>query len=436
MKVFKFGGASVKDTDAVRNVAKILRNYSHDNLVVVVSAMGKTTNALEKVVAAWHTKSPELSGHLLEVVNYHKTLADELFPDSNHPIHSELGTLFGQLEAILDNNCPDNFDHAYDMVVSFGELFSTTIVHQFLQGAGLNSNFYDARNLIRTDDTYREGKVDWAETAILVNKSLLPLLALPQKQIAITQGFIAGTPEGETTTLGREGSDYSAAIFAFILGAEEMIIWKDVPGLLNADPKYFSITERLANISYREAIELSYYGATIIHPKTIKPLQNKDIPLRVKSFVNPEGEGSLIYHDTSSDNLIPSFIFKVNQTLISISPRDFSFIDELNLSEILGIFARLNIHIHMMQNSALSFSVCIDTNELRLRQLFAELVHKFKIRYNTGLELITILHYDQSTIDRILQDNKTVLLEMRSRLTAQLVVRPIISISKTTKNAL
>jgi aspartate kinase len=427
MKVFKFGGASVKDADAVRNVAKILRNYSRDNLVVVVSAMGKTTNALEKVVAAWHAESPELSGYVQEVVNYHETITTALFPDSNHSIHASFRTLLRQLQAILASDHPDNFDYAYDQVVSFGELFSTAIVHHFLQSEGLDSNLYDARKLIRTDDTYREGKVDWAETAILINKTLLPIFALPREQIALTQGFIGSSPEGHTTTLGREGSDYSAAIFAYMLEAEEMIIWKDVPGLLNADPKYFSITERLANISYREAIELSYYGATIIHPKTLKPLQNKDIPLRVKSFVNPEGEGSLIYHDTSSDSLIPSFIFKVNQTLLSISPRDFSFIDERNLSEILGIFARLNIHIHLMQNSALSFSVCMDNNERRLIQLYEELGHKFKIRYNTGLELITIRHYDQATIDRVLEDNKIVLLEMRTRLTAQLVVRPIFS---------
>lgn len=430
MKVFKFGGASVKDADAVRNVAKILRNYNLDNLVVVVSAMGKTTNALEKVVAAWYAKSPELSGNMQEVANYHKTIATELFPDSNHPIHVGLRKLFGQLQAILDNKCSDNFDYAYDQVVSFGELFSTAILHHFLKDEGLNNNLFDARELIRTDETYREGKVDWAETAILINKTLLPLFALPQKQIVLTQGFIGSSREGYATTLGREGSDFSAAIFAYTLDAEEMIIWKDVPGLLNADPKYFSLTEILASISYREAIELSYYGATIIHPKTIKPLQNKDIPLRVKSFVNPDGEGSLIYHDTSGDSPIPSFIFKVNQTLVSISPRDFSFIDELNLSKILGIFASLNIHIHLMQNSALSFSVCMDANEHRLKQLFEALVHKFKIRYNTGLELITILHYDQATIDRILQDNKTVLLDMRTRHTAQLVVRPVVSHSE------
>jgi len=426
MKVLKFGGASVKDAEAVRNVARILRNHCHDNLVVVVSAMGKTTNALEKVVAAWHAESPELSGYIKEVANYHETIAARLFPDTNHPIHAGLRTLLGQLQVILDRDHTDNFDYAYDQVVSFGELFSTAIVHHFLQSEGLNSNLYDARNLIRTDDTYREGKVDWAETAILINKTLLPIFALPQKQVVLTQGFIGRNPEGYTTTLGREGSDYSAAIFAYTLEATEMIIWKDVPGLLNADPKYFSITERLASISYREAIELSYYGATIIHPKTIKPLQNKDIPLRVKSFLNPEGEGSLIYRDTSSDSLIPSFIFKVNQTLLSISPRDFSFIDEHNLSEILGIFARLNIHIHLMQNSALSFSVCMDDNERRLKRLFEDLGHKFKIRYNTGLELITIRHYNQATIDRVLQDDKTVLLDMRTRHTAQLVVRPVI----------
>lgn len=435
MKVFKFGGASVKDADAVRNVASILKKYDNDNLVVVVSAMGKTTNALEKVAAAWHAKQPDLSDLLEEVARYHKAITATLFPDASHPIHSTLKALLGQVQAVLDGDCSDDFDHGYDQVVSFGELFSTAIVHHFLLGEGLNSNLFDARKLIRTDDTYREGVVDWAGTAILINKTLLPVFALPRKQIALTQGFIGSTSEGLTTTLGREGSDYSAAIFAYTLEAEEMIIWKDVPGLLNADPKYFSVTERLACISYREAIELSYYGATIIHPKTLKPLQNKNIPLRVKSFMNPEGEGSLIYHDTSGDSLIPSFIFKVNQTLLSISPRDFSFIDESNLSEILGIFARHNIHIHLMQNSALSFSVCMDTDERRLKKLFGDLNHKFKLRYNSGLELITIRHYDQETINRVLEDDKTVLLDMRSRLTAQLVVRPGISNSGPAVNA-
>ena len=427
MKVFKFGGASVKDSDAVRNVAAILKNYSNDNLVVVVSAMGKTTNALEKVVAAWHSKSSEIPHNLQEVSDYHEKITQALFPDTTHPIHTGFRTLLAQLQAVLNKDCPENFDFAYDQVVSYGELFSTVILNHFLQSEGLKSNLHDARKLIRTDDNYREGKVDWAETAILINKTLLPIFSMPDKQIVLTQGFIGSDSKGHTTTLGREGSDYSAAIFAYTLVADEMIIWKDVPGLLNADPKYFSITEMLASISYREAIELSYYGATIIHPKTLKPLQNKDIPLRVKSFVNPEGEGSLIYHDTSGDSLIPSFIFKVNQTLLSISPRDFSFIDERNLSEILGIFARLNIHIHLMQNSALSFSVCMDNDERRLKQLFEELGHKFKIRYNTGLELITIRHFDQATIDRVLEDDKTVLLDMRTRLTAQLVVKPAVS---------
>lgn len=426
MKVFKFGGASVKDADAVRNVAKILNIYNQDNLVVVVSAMGKTTNALEKVVTAWYDNSPELSAYLQAVADYHGSIASSLFPDPGHPIHEDLTALLLQLQAVVACDQPENFDWAYDQVVSFGELFSTSIVHHFLQHEGLNSHLFDARKLIRTDDTYREAKVDWAETAMLINKALLPLFTLPLKMIALTQGFIGCSSEGYTTTLGREGSDYSAAIFAYTLEAEEMIIWKDVPGLLNADPKYFSVTEKLASISYREAIELSYYGATIIHPKTIKPLQNKDIPLRVKSFVEPEGEGSLIYHDAAGDSLIPSFIFKVDQTLISISPRDFSFIDELNLSEILGIFARLHIHINLMQNSALSFSLCIDHHERKLKQLFAELSHNFKIRYNTGLELITIRHFDQATIDRVLEDDKIVLLDMRTRVTAQLVVRPAV----------
>jgi aspartate kinase len=281
--------------------------------------------------------------------------------------------------------------------------------------------------MIRTDGNWREGKVDWETSERLIREKTGIFLknTATKPAIVLTQGFLGSTAEGFTTTLGREGSDYSAAIYAYALDAEEMVIWKDVPGLLNADPKYFSVTEKLASISYREAIELSYYGATIIHPKTIKPLQNKDIPLRIKSFVHPEEEGSIIHQDTASDSLIPSFIFKVDQVLISIIPKDFSFIDELSLSEILAVFAHNSIHISLMQNSAISFSVCVDNNERKLSQLFDELGKNYKIRYNTGLELITIRHYDQATIDRVMEDGKSILLEMKSRLTAQFVVRNI-----------
>ncbi|MEI8046110.1 MAG: aspartate kinase [Bacteroidota bacterium] len=425
LKVFKFGGASVKDADSVRNVAEILQKNAPEKLVVIVSAMGKTTNALEKVLTAWYENDERLNAFLQEVISYHEVIIKALFPDKNHPVYFKTDLLFGELEGNLSTLPSLNYDFDYDQIVCFGELISTTIISEFLISEGFNCRWFDVRDLIRTDETWREGKVEWETTGSQIKSKVSGFLNSTESKpvIALTQGFLGATAEGATTTLGREGSDYTASVFAFALQAGEMVIWKDVPGLLNADPKYFSITEKLASISYREAIELAYYGATVIHPKTIKPLQNKDIPLRIKSFVDPLSEGTLIHHNTSADSLIPSFIFKVNQVLISISARDFSFIDEQSLSEILAVFASNSIHISLMQNSAISFSVCVDFNDRRLSQLFEALEKDYKVRYNTGLELITIRHYDQATIDRVLEDGKTVLLEMRSRLTAQFVVK-------------
>ncbi len=427
LKVFKFGGASVKNADSVRNVAAILKKHSPEKLVVIVSAMGKTTNALEKVLNAWYESDERLSSLTLEVINYHQVIINALFPDKNHPVYFKADLLFGELEGHLSTPPSLNYDFDYDQLVSIGELISTTIISEYLLSEGFNCQWFDVRELIQTDTTWREGRVNWETTESLIREHVSGFLENSKSKpaIAITQGFLGATPDGATITLGREGSDFTAAIFAYALNAKEMVIWKDVPGLLNADPKYFSVTEILSSISYREAIELSYYGATVIHPKTIKPLQNKDIPLRIKSFIDPVGEGSLIHQSTSTDSLIPSFIFKVDQVLISISPRDFSFINEQSLSNILAVFANNSIHISLMQNSAISFSVCVDHNERRLSQLFKALKTEYKVRYNTGLELITIRHYDQVTIDRVLEDGKTVLLEMRSRLTAQFVVRPI-----------
>jgi aspartate kinase len=426
LKVFKFGGGSVKDADSVRNVATILRKYSPEKVVVILSAMGKTTNALEKVLNAWYERDERLHTFIQDVINYHEGIITSLFPDKNHPVYFKTDLLFGELEGHLHTSPSLDYDFDYDQVVSFGELISTLIVSEFLVSESFNCQWFDVRELIKTDDTWREGKVDWETTESQIREQVSDFLddSKGKPAIALTQGFLGAATDGATVTLGREGSDYTAAIFAHALHAEEMVIWKDVPGLLNADPKYFSVTERLASISYREAIELAYYGATVIHPKTIKPLQNKDIPLRIKSFVDPDSEGTIITQNTSADSHIPSFIFKVNQVLISISPRDFSFIDEQSLSEILAVFADNSIHISLMQNSAISFSVCVDHNERRLSQLFEALGKEYKVRYNTGLELITIRHYDQATIDRVLEDGKTVLLEMRSRLTAQFVVRP------------
>lgn len=426
IKVFKFGGASVKDADSVRNVATILRKYASEKLLVIVSAMGKTTNALEKILHAWYENDERLGTYIQEMIEYHQGIVTALFPDKLHPVYFKTDLLYGELEGHLNTPPVLNYDFDYDQVVGMGELISTTIINEFLLGEGFNCRWFDVRDMIRTDSGWREGKVDWKTSEKQIREQVGAYFNRSDSKpsIALTQGFLGSTAEGFTTTLGREGSDYSAAIFAYALNAQEMVIWKDVPGLLNADPKYFSITEKLARISYREAIELSYYGATIIHPKTIKPLQNKAIPLRIKSFVHPDEDGSIIHQDTASDSLIPSFIFKVDQVLISIIPKDFSFIDELSLSEILAVFAHNSIHISLMQNSAISFSVCVNNDERKLSALFDELSKNYKIRYNTGLELITIRHYDQATIDRVMEDGKTILLEMKSRLTAQFVVRP------------
>jgi len=427
LKVYKFGGASVKDAESVRNVAAILRTHAPEKLVVIVSAMGKTTNALEKVLNAWYGNDERLTAYVKEIIDYHQEIMSLLFPDKKHPVYYKTDLLFGELEGYLNSLPTLQYDFDYDQVVCFGELISTVIISEYLISEGLNCRWFDVRELISTDESWREAKVDWKTTGLQIREQIPLFLDSSETRpaIALTQGFLGATSEGATTTLGREGSDYTAAIFAYALNAGEMVIWKDVPGLLNADPKYFSVTQKLASISYREAIELSYFGATIIHPKTIKPLQNKDIPLRIKSFIQPDEDGSLIHLDTTADSLIPSFIFKVNQVLISISPRDFSFIDEQSLSEILAVFAHNSIHISLMQNSAISFSVCVDNNERNLKHLFDELGKNYKLRYNTGLELITIRHYDQATIDRVMEDGKMILLEMRSRLTAQFVARPL-----------
>ncbi len=423
MKVFKFGGASVNSADAVKNIAKILDKYSNKKVLVVVSAMGKTTNALEKLTQAYFYKSNEANVLLNEVREYHFQIIKALFNDKKHKVFSDIKIIFEELLYKLVSQPSDNYDFEYDQIVSNGELISTKIVSHYLSYKGINNQWLDAREIIKTDTTYREGKVNWQETMHKTNNLVIPFFEdiNLSRHLIITQGFIGSTLDEHAITLGREGSDYSAAIFAHSLDATEMIIWKDVPGLLNADPKFFEDTHKLDSISYHEAIELAYYGATIIHPKTIKPLQNKKIPLYVKSFLHPEKEGSIISNCKKADGWIPSFIFKQEQALISISPKDFSFIAEKNLSDIFGIFSGNKIKINLMQNSAISFSVCVDSNVNRFDTLIKALQKNYKVRYNLQLDLITIRHYDQFTIDKVV-DNRKILLEQRSRTTAQLVV--------------
>lgn len=418
MQVFKFGGASVKDAEGVINLATILRSKAPDRLVVVVSAMGKTTNLLERLLIHFFNGKDEAADVLEQARTYHIAIAQELFTDPQHPVMRAMDRLFDKLDAIIRKGPVDNFDYTYDQLVSVGELLSTTIISAYLQDQGIANTWVDARQFIATDDVYREANVDWEKTRQQIRAGIPPLL---EQGIVITQGFIGGTPDGATTTLGREGSDYSAAIFAACLDAEQVCIWKDVPGVLNADPKWFDKTELIPELSYLDAIELTYYGATVIHPKTIKPLQNQGINLQVRSFLDHDARGTLIGSPSNTLPPVPSFIFKVDQVLLSIMPRDFSFIVEDNLSHIFGLFHSHRVKINMMHNSAVSFAVSVDNVGDRLEPLLTALEGQFKVKVQYGLELITIRYYDQQTIDRVLV-GKQVIMELKDRLTCQLIV--------------
>ena len=415
MKVFKFGGASVNSTAAVKNMAKIVEQYADEPLVVVVSAMGKTTNMLEQLVPGVRPIG-EHPTQLEQIYNYHIQIVQGLFPDTNDPIYSELTRLFDQLKQ-QSSQAPSSYNYDYDQTVCFGELISTTIISHYLNSLHLENKWVDIRQVIRTDYNYREGHVDFAATQE-ASRVFDPMA----EKIYITQGFIAGTPDGHTTTLGREGSDYSASILSYCLNATSMTIWKDVPEFLNADPKYFSDTVKIEQIPYNEAIELAYYGASVIHPKTVKPIQNKNIELHIKSFVTPEAPGSVIGPFDTIQPLTPLYIFKNNQILISVLPKDFSFIAEDNLQTIFATLAELNIRVNLMQNSALSFSLCIDDNELLLEQLRQRLSSQYLLRYNRGLQLITIRYYTQHIVDTIV-GGRPILLQQRSRSTTQLLVQ-------------
>lgn len=421
MKVFKFGGASVKDAAAVRNVSHVLSLFTEDQLIVVVSAMGKSTNALEAIVEALCKQDEKEFNELVEqLYQFHLGIAGELFDEPHFTIFNELDKIIDQLRNRFNLPLSDNYDFEYDQIVSLGEVLSTLIVEAFLKEQGHHTFLADARKLIRTNHTYREGEIDWEKTQKLVNERLLP--ELKSRRIAVTQGFIGHTSEGFTTTLGREGSDFTAGILAYCANADDVTIWKDVPGMLNADPKWFDHTIKLEKISFREAIELAYYGATVIHPKTIKPLQNKGISLNVKSFLDPKAEGTVIQRSGDFDHLVPSFIFKIDQVLMSLTPKDFSFIVEENLGEIFRKLGEENVKINLMQNSALSFSIVFDgkkTNPEKLLKLFGD---NYEVRFNDHLELVTIRHYDNETIERVTVQ-KEILLEQRTRQTIRMVMK-------------
>jgi aspartate kinase len=418
MKVFKFGGASVKDAAGVRNVAEVLKHFSLDDLVIVVSAMGKTTNALEEIVWAY-TDGRDTKPLVDELQRKHGAILKEV-AEQDAMAMTVLEDHFHALRALLKQPPTQDVDHYYDQIVAFGEVWSTTIISAFLNGSGIGNTWVDARTVIRTDARYRAANIDWEVSAQQVG-GLLDRIAKKPARI-LTQGFIGGTKHGSTTTLGREGSDFSAAIFAYLLDAESVTIWKDVPGMFNADPKRFPNTRLLEHISYKEAIELSYFGASVIHPRTLQPLQRKHIPLYVRSFIDLHAPGSTISEATDHDTLIPSFIVKPNQLLVSITPRDLSFIVEENLGDIFKLFAKRNVRIDLMQNSAVAFTVAIEDTP-RSRSLIEELRNEYEVLYNEGCELLTVRHFDESTLTA-LTEGKRILIEQRSRATARYVTKP------------
>lgn len=423
VKVFKFGGASVKDSAAIQNVAEILTKYPEDSILVVISAIGKTTNKLEEVVSAYQLSDEALFLRLInDLEAFHSQILLALFSDRQRKIYQIIEAIFNQLRMRFSKPFSENYSFEYDQIVSLGEVLSSRIIDAYLTEKGFSSVWTDARSLLRTDNNYQEGNVDWKKTEELIQQNLRPLFT--HKKIIVSQGFVGHTSEGMTTTLGREGSDYTAGIFAHCMHAESVTIWKDVPGMLNADPKLFEDTVLLNQISFKEAIELSYYGASVIHPKTVKPLQNKNIPLYVKSFIKPDEKGTVIQANSDFDSLVPSYILKFDQVLYTITPKDFSFLVEENLSDIFKRLADAHAKINMMQNSALSFSILLDRKKVNPDQVLQMFSDSYHVKYNEGLELITIRHYDESTIQKVTK-NKEILVQQRTRQTARLVVKKI-----------
>jgi len=422
MKVFKFGGASVKDAAGVRNVARVLKHFAGEDILIVVSAMGKTTNALESVVWDWREGKPVLD-KVDALRQGHLKILHEVVPGFEEA-EAWLLEYFSELEELLGGTPTDNPDQDYDQIVSYGELWSTQIVSAYLSEELEVCSWMDARDLVRTDALYRSARVDWSASEELVKETFSSGEDQEAVQFpVITQGFIGATEEGFTTTLGREGSDFSAAIFAYLLDAESVTIWKDVPGMFNADPNRFPDTKLLSHISYREAIELSYFGASVIHPRTLQPLQQKHIPLYVRSFMDLDAPGSTIDDLSDNDSLIPSFIIKPKQLLISITPRDLSFMVEENLSHIFGMFAQRNVRIDLMQNSAVAFHVVVDDTP-RAHELMNELQAAYHVKYNSECELVTVRHYDEATLAK-LTAGREVLIEQHNRITSRFVVGPV-----------
>ena len=419
MRIFKFGGASVKDAEGIKNVYAVLQKVGYEDVLLVVSAMGKTTNALEVVVAAYFDKSAALQASVQEVKKYHNQILMDLFEDDKNEVFAAINQLFSELDYFLSHNKSPNYNFVYDQIVSFGELISTTILSHYMNFRNIKTTWVDVRNYIKTDATYRDAEVNWELTQKNISKNI------KKKILNITQGFVGSDENGFTTTLGREGSDYTAAIFAYCLNAESVTIWKDVPGVMNADPRYFENATLLNQISYREAIELAFYGASVIHPKTLQPLQKKEIPLYVKSFINPTLPGTSVSKGADLEPHLPCFIVKKNQLLVSLSSIDFSFIMEENISEIFALLHQFKIKVSLIQNSAISFSVCIEDKFGNFNELKTVLSKKFKVAYNENVSLYTIRHFDEKAAQTV-EIGKTVLLKQVSRETMQIVTKEVV----------
>ena len=416
MRIFKFGGASVKDAEGIHNMYRVLEQTGHEQTLIVVSAMGKTTNAFEKLIEAYFDDAKQMESQLNEIIDYHLGIMNEIFDHPKHDVFDQVKQRFDRLRTFLKNNKSPHYSFVYDQVVSTGELVSTTIITHFLNEKGITANWLDARECIQTDTSYRDANVDWARTEKAIRQKI------NTDQFYITQGFIGSDDNNFTTTLGREGSDYTAAIFAYCLNGNSVTIWKDVPGVLNADPRHFESTQLLHHISYQEAIELAFYGASVIHPKTLQPLQRKEIPLHVKSFINPSDEGTKVSKGVAIDPHIPCYIIKNNLALIKLSSLDFSFIIEKNISDIFAMLHKYKMKVDLIQNSAISFSVCVFDKFGKIEELLHELRGRFQVDHKPNVSLYTIRHFQPESAAFLLRKHE-LLLEQRTQETMQLVMR-------------
>ena len=406
----------MKDAEGVQNVLKVLEATGHENTLLVVSAMGKTTNAMEAVVNAYFEDKAALPSAIQEIVQFHHAILTDLFPNDKHPIFGTIRSLIEEVQGFLAWNKSPKYNFVYDQVVGYGEMISTKIISAYFNEVGIENNWLDVRDFIKTDNSYRDVSVNWEKTQQRIGNGI------DRSKLNVTQGFLGSDDNNFTTTLGREGSDYTAAIFAYCLNASSVTIWKDVPGVLNADPRYFEETRLLHKISYREAIELAFYGASVIHPKTLQPLQRKEIALHVKSFLNPKDPGTTVGKGIGIEPHVPCFIVKKNQVLMKLSSLDFSFIVENSISELFMLFHDHKMKVDLIQNSAISFSVCVDNRFGRLEELLDLLKSRFKLVCHEGVSLYTIRHFNEEAV-ATLQNGREVLLEQRSHETLQLVVK-------------